>query len=150
MKPIIGCLQQNQSGFHQVVPFNAEREKLLLLDFTKNNQALSENIVNDTRKFTEYINLKLKTAEAKFGIGGYDEYRELYTRSKVFDSNPGEEPRRLHLGIDIWGNPYTTVMSPLDGIVHSCAFNNSFGDYGATLILGHNLREFLFIPCMAI
>ncbi|RYZ27368.1 MAG: DUF559 domain-containing protein, partial [Sphingobacteriales bacterium] len=28
----------------------------------------------------------------------------------------GAEPRRLHLGIDIWGKPYTKVMAPLDGI----------------------------------
>jgi murein DD-endopeptidase MepM/ murein hydrolase activator NlpD len=46
----------------------------------------------------------------------------------------------LHLGIDIWGKPYTKVMSPLDGIVHSFAFNNAFGDYGATIILTHNLE----------
>ncbi len=30
-------------------------------------------------------------------------------------------------------------MSPLDGIVHSFAFNNNDSDYGATLILTHNL-----------
>lgn len=53
---------------------------------------------------------------------------------------PGAEPRRLHLGIDIWGKPYTKVMAPLDGIVHSFAFNNAFGDYGATIVLTHNLE----------
>jgi peptidoglycan LD-endopeptidase LytH len=30
-------------------------------------------------------------------------------------------------------------MAPLDGIVHSYAFNNAYGDYGATIILTHNL-----------
>lgn len=30
-------------------------------------------------------------------------------------------------------------MAPLNGIVHSFAFNNAFGDYGATIILTHNL-----------
>jgi murein DD-endopeptidase MepM/ murein hydrolase activator NlpD len=28
-------------------------------------------------------------------------------------------------------------MAPLEGIIHSFAFNNNFGDYGATLILSH-------------
>jgi murein DD-endopeptidase MepM/ murein hydrolase activator NlpD len=44
------------------------------------------------------------------------------------------------LGIDIWGKPYTKVMSPLDAIVHSFAFNNDYGDYGATIILTHQLE----------
>ena len=103
------------------------------MDFTKNNKDLSEELVDDTQRFSNYLNQQLRSANAKFGIGGYGEYRELYNRSKVFESAPGEEPRRLHLGIDIWGKHYTAVMSPLDGIVHSFAFNNRFGDYGATL-----------------
>ncbi|MBO9684502.1 MAG: peptidoglycan DD-metalloendopeptidase family protein, partial [Flavisolibacter sp.] len=75
-----------------------------------------------------------------YGIGGYGEHRTIYRRSKVFDSADGGEARRLHLGIDIWGKPYTKVMAPLDGIVHSFSFNNAFGDYGATIILTHNLE----------
>ena len=35
-------------------------------------------------------------------------------------------------------------MAPLDGIVHSFAFNNAFGDYGATIILTHNLDGLIF------
>ena len=50
------------------------------------------------------------------------------------------EPRRLHLGIDIWGPAGTKVMSPLNGIVHSFAFNNNDSDYGTTIILSHNLE----------
>lgn len=49
------------------------------------------------------------------------------------------EPRRLHLGVDIWGPAGTKVMAPLDGILHSFAFNNNDSDYGATIILTHNL-----------
>ncbi|NTS39600.1 DUF559 domain-containing protein [Flavisolibacter sp. BT320] len=56
----------------------------------------------------------------------------------------GAEPRRLHLGIDIWGKPYTKVMAPLDGIVHSFAFNNAYGDYGATIIITHQLDGISF------
>ena len=49
------------------------------------------------------------------------------------------EPRRLHLGVDIWGPAGTKVMAPLNGIVHSFAFNNNDSDYGATIILTHHL-----------
>ena len=49
------------------------------------------------------------------------------------------EPRRLHLGIDIWGPAGTPVFAPMGGMIHSFAFNSHFGDYGATLILLHQL-----------
>jgi murein DD-endopeptidase MepM/ murein hydrolase activator NlpD len=129
--------------FHQVVPFEQE-EKLVQMDFTANNKELTAEIVNDTNRFIQYINAQLKAAEAKYGIGGYSEQRTLYARSKVFDAKDGEEPRRLHLGIDIWGKPYTRVMAPMDGIIHSYAFNNAYGDYGATIVLSHRLDDISF------
>lgn len=141
---LLKVLEKHAENFHPVIPLDARRDKLLRLDFTRNNKELSAIILDDTQKFTDYINQKLKLASAKYGIGGYNEYRELYGRSRVFDSKPGEEPRRLHLGVDIWGKPYTAVMSSLDAIVHSFAFNNNYGDYGATLILTHNFYGYSF------
>src|SRR4030095_8921964 len=108
-KTVTAILQNYQPRFHPVVPFDAGTDQLLLMDFTKNNEEISEELVNDTQRFANYINQKLRAANAKFGIGGYNEYRELYSRSRVFDSEPGDEPRRWHLGIDIWGKPYTAV-----------------------------------------
>jgi murein DD-endopeptidase MepM/ murein hydrolase activator NlpD len=143
--PIIEILKKNQYAFHPVVPFEPVRDKLISLDFTSGNNEITDDILSDTRKFTGYINRRLKKAKALYGIGGYDEHRTVYSTSKVFDAEkPGEEPRRLHLGIDIWGKAYTKVMAPLDGIVHSFAFNNGFGDYGATIILTHSLEGLTF------
>ena len=152
---LIQVLQKHSQSFHSVVPFDPGKDKLLLLDLTENNKELFANIVDDTQRFTIYINQKLNSARAKYGIGGYNEYREMYHRSRIF-SSPRDplsipiaigregEPRRLHLGIDIWGKPYTAVMSPYNGIVHSFAFNNNYGDYGATLILTHFLDGYSF------
>ena len=130
--------------FQPVVPFTPGKDKLLLLDFTETNNELTAETLNDTELYTLYINRKLKEADALYGIGGYGEHRTIYSRSKVFDAKEGEEPRRLHLGMDIWGAPYTRVMAPLEGIVHSFGFNNNFGDYGATIILTHQLDGFVF------
>jgi peptidoglycan LD-endopeptidase LytH len=188
-QPLMEVFLRHSQRFHAVVPFNSAKDKLLLFDFTKNNPEIFDELINDTQKFTNYINQKLRNAAAKFGIGGYDEYRELYKRSEVFGKEPqlrppqappkrennaqplpdenslniadsstrkvselasaasGEPegaPRRLHLGIDIWGKPYTPVMSPCDAVIHSFAFNDDFGDYGATIILSHNLDGVTF------
>src|SRR5436190_698463 len=142
---IITLLKNNQQNFHSVVPFDPVKDKLLNLDFTESNHELTDDILNSTAQFTSYINNKLNAANANYGIGGYGENRTVYSRSKIFDADkPNEEPRRLHLGIDIWGKPYTKVMAPLDGIIYSYAFNDGFGNYGVTIILSHLLRGFSF------
>jgi murein DD-endopeptidase MepM/ murein hydrolase activator NlpD len=112
------------------------------MNFTESNSELIPSMVDDTTAFSGYISKKIATASAQYGIGGYDENRTVYSRSKVFDT--GEEPRRLHLGIDIWADAGTPVFLPLDGIVHSFAYNNHFGDYGATIIIKHQLDGFVF------
>ena len=137
--------------FHKVVPFNATKDRLFLLDFTEANKELSDTVLADTKKFSEYITDKLIAADARYGIGGYAEHRSIYKRSELFDKTEKaglaineEEPRRFHLGVDVWGRIFTPVMAPMDGNVHSFAFNNRFGDYGATIILKHFLAEQVF------
>jgi murein DD-endopeptidase MepM/ murein hydrolase activator NlpD len=142
---IINVLKEQQHDFASVVAFDSSKDKLTLFDFTSANQDIKEDVLNNTKEFTAYINQQLLQKNARYGIGGYNEHRTLYSRSKVFDAAAGdEEPRRLHLGTDIWGKPNTPVMAPLDGIIHSFAFNNNFGDYGVTIILSHSLSGISF------
>jgi murein DD-endopeptidase MepM/ murein hydrolase activator NlpD len=136
-------LVSHRGMFHPVVPWE-KNDTLLLMDFTAANTELTDDVLTDTNRFIQYINSKLEAAAARYGIGGYNEHRTVYSRSKVFDTPDCGEGRRLHLGTDIWGKPYTKVMAPLDGIVHSFAFNNAYGDYGATIILTHNVDGVVF------
>ncbi len=136
---LIHLLKQHQSIFHPVVPFNPLKERLVKFDLTAENKELTDSILEDTGLFINWVNEQLQGANARYAIGGYDEHRTVYSKSRVFDGVKGEEPRRLHLGVDIWGKHGTAVMAPLDGVVHSFAFNNQVGDYGATIILSHQL-----------
>jgi murein DD-endopeptidase MepM/ murein hydrolase activator NlpD len=136
-------LKAHSHAFHKLVDFNAAKEKLVHLNFTNINKEFGEIDLTNTETFSTYVEGKLKKEKAKFGIGGYNELRDLYERSIVFDSS-GVEPRRLHLGIDIWGEQGTKVYAPLGGMVHSYGFNKDFGDYGATIILLHQLDTITF------
>jgi peptidoglycan LD-endopeptidase LytH len=157
-------LSRHQADFHPVVPFDPARDRLFAFDFTERNTHLSPDVIADTESFAAWINRTLRENKARYGIGGYGENRTLYSRSTHFDrplaagagsqanrddsgsvsQGRGDEPRRLHLGIDIWGPAGTRVMAPLRGFVHSWAFNRRDSDYGATMILTHHLDGVTF------
>ena len=156
MASLTAILDRHRADYHPVVPFDTNRDQLFVLDFTERNSGLSPETIANTDRFATWINHTLHQHQARYGIGGYGEHRTLYARSAHFDqpvaavragSEPSravavdseQEPRRLHLGVDIWGPAGTKVMAPLDGIVHSFAFNNNDSDYGATIILTHHL-----------
>jgi len=148
-------LQKHRGSFHKVVDFT-EKDGITALDLTQKNKELSEFIFNDTGAFTEYINAVLKKNNSLYLVGGYNELREMYKRSALFDfekihlktadipSEKNTEPRRLHLGIDIWGAAGTKINAPLGGMVYSFANNNNYGDYGATIILQHQIDMVTF------
>jgi murein DD-endopeptidase MepM/ murein hydrolase activator NlpD len=135
-------IQTNASLIHKVVDFDVERDQLLPLDFTAANTELTDEVLDNTDLFSAWVNEKLIDNNARYGIGGYGEHRSIYSRSAHFDD--GEEARRLHLGVDIWGPAGTPVYNFYDATVQSFANNNNFGDYGATIILAYEINGFKF------
>lgn len=145
------ALEKAAYDFHAVVPFIKATDKVAALDLSKHNKELSGKIYQSCETLGAYIEEKREAENAKYLVGGYAEIREMYRRSILFDKNlqPGfdemeEEPRSLHLGVDVWGPAGTKVYAPLGGMVHSFAFNNNDGDYGATIILQHQIDMFNF------
>lgn len=95
--------------------------------------------VRDLEKFSAW--LAVRRGESPALIGGYGEDRSVYRGSSLFASGRSgdEEPRTIHLGVDVWTDAGTPVAAPRDGRVHSFANNSSFGDYGGTVILEHDV-----------
>lgn len=89
--------------------------------------------VSDLAAFTAFLAARRGTAPAL--IGGYNEHRGIYRGSALFGA--AEEPRVIHLGVDVWTAAGTPLAAPLPAVVHSFADNHNFGDYGATIILEH-------------
>ncbi|MES2892566.1 MAG: peptidoglycan DD-metalloendopeptidase family protein [Bacteroidota bacterium] len=149
-------LERHKTNFHPVVAFEPGKHKLLPLDFTEHNADLRQIDLSDTSQFSSYVEKELKSSHSTYGIGGYRENRVLYKRSNLFDTVSvegrtippvGISPttgRSIHLGIDIWGPAGTEVFMPLGGMVHSFAYNSNFGDYGATIIMQHQLDTISF------
>lgn len=133
-------LLEDQPAFSPVIEPAPGLSNTVKLDLSVGNEALSILDLSDTAAFSRFIT---KSCEPYLmGIGGYDENRMVYQRSLVF-GDPAQS-RSVHLGVDIWAPAGTTVFTPLAATVHSFAFNAAFGDYGATIILKHNLGKFTF------
>ncbi len=127
--------------FFNILNKDLNKENLFVFDFTENNEELKKTDLTNTSKFNDYVFKKLKDNNSNIGIGKYNENRSIYKRSSVFS---GEEPRTVHLGIDLWAESGTPVFAPLDGKIHSFKNNSSFGDYGPTIILEHHLNDIKF------
>ena len=142
MKTFEQVVKSNASQIKKVVDFDVSFDKLLPLDFTVTNTELPAEILDNTDFFSAWVKQKLEVNNARYGIGGYNEHRTIYSRSTHFDT--AEEPRRLHLGVDIWGPAETPIYNFFDATVHSFANNNNFGDYGATIILAYDIDGYKF------
>jgi 4-aminobutyrate aminotransferase-like enzyme/Ser/Thr protein kinase RdoA (MazF antagonist) len=97
---------------------------------------------NDLASLAEVIEGELKEAGSKIGIGRYDEARLFYT-SELFgkSTNPTDERRTVHLGMDLFIAAGSKVRAPLDGIIHAIADNQAPLDYGPLVILKHAMSE---------
>jgi Membrane proteins related to metalloendopeptidases len=71
---------------------------------------------------------------ARWLYGGYLEHRALY-QSSLFIG--GHKKRDHHLAIDIWGPVGSKVYAPIEGQIHSFAYNDKLLDYGYTLLICH-------------
>lgn len=142
MKPT-EATAKGQIFFAPVVPFDWGKDTWIKLDFTAENQELIKLNLLDTASFSDYVFAGLKKAGAACGVGGYNEHRVLYRRSAHFNATE-EEPREIHLGIDIWAAAGTPVSAPLDGVIHSFRDNAHFGDYGPTILLEHHVNKETF------
>lgn len=143
--PFDAMLENISSDFHPLVPFDKKTDKVALLDLSKANSLFTEDIYSDMERFEKFIEQERIKSGAKYLLGGYKEERQMYRRSELFDTNLSDaqkmvdEPRSIHLGVDIWGPAGTLVFAPLGGVVYGFAFNDHFGDYGATIILQHQV-----------
>lgn len=92
----------------------------------------------ETPALGEAIERKLTQVNSRVGVGRYDEARLLYT-SPLFSSssNPTDERRTVHLGIDLFVPPGSNVYAPLDGTIHTVANNSAPLDYGPVVIVKH-------------
>ncbi len=136
-------LKECTPGFTPVIDASISKKEYTAIDFSESNKELKKMKQPSTVEFKKYVDSVLEKRKAKVAFGGYDEVRNLYKRSVIFDNESGAS-RNIHIGLDLWCDTGTAVLAPLDGTVHSFQDNEGFGNYGPTIILEHNYQERTF------
>jgi murein DD-endopeptidase MepM/ murein hydrolase activator NlpD len=137
-------LQRHQAAFGPVLPVDLNGADVCRLDFSVTNSSLATADLRDSASFEQVVQAMLAAQNAQIGVGGYLENRIIYRRSPGLFGDPALPARSLHLGVDVWLPAGTLVLTPLAATVHSLADNASFGDYGPTVILQHELEGTTF------
>ncbi len=102
-----------------------------ILDLSVGSPLVSSDPADNAESaVTARIDAALRAADARVGIGRWDEARLLY-------SEPSFAGRTIHLGLDIFAPAGTPVHAPLRGVVHIVADNAAPLDYGPVVVLRH-------------
>ncbi len=117
------------------LPASPLARPVLHLDLSETNPALKRVPVDDPVVFGQWIRAQVAASGCDWALGGYAEDRAIYSMSPVFAD--GDATRSIHLGVDFWLPAGTEVYAARGGVVHSTGDNARFGDYGPTIILGH-------------
>ena len=127
----------------KVIDAKIDYSEYIPLDLSTTNEAFTNLKFETAGDFEEYIEHYLAQNNAQVAYGGYNEIRNLYKRSTVFNDSQTQE-RNIHIGLDLWIKAGTPVLAALDGFIHSFNYNTGLGDYGPTIILEHKIQEHTF------
>ena len=136
-------LASNASSAASILDTDLRTAPCVIFDLSVSSTFLgADSSASETENLSEAIFRKMKSAKALVGVGRYNEARLLYT-SPLFGAseNPTHERRTIHLGIDLFAAPGTSVHAPLGGVVHAAAINTAPLDYGPLVILRHTIDD---------
>lgn len=136
-------LEKNAGTAASILETDLRTQPSLVFDLGVGSLLLGADPRNaETANLTETIFTELKRAGIPVGVGRYDEPRLVYTSPQFgSSSNPTDERRTVHLGIDLFVEAGTPLRAPLDGAVHVVANNGAPLDYGPLVILKHATND---------
>jgi len=131
-------------GFTPVIDTKFKLKDYVKIDLSQANKALKDMKIPSAPKFKKYIDDKVSKQKGKVAYGGYNEKRNIYQQSVIFNNEKTPSPREIHIGLDIWCDVGTAVLAPLEGTVHSFSDNEGLGNYGPTIVLEHIIADKTF------
>ncbi len=137
-------LKECTTAFTPVLDKTYSKRDFVHIDLSETNEKIREMPIPSAVAVKDFIDGYVSSKKAKVAYGGYNEKRNLYQRSVIFNNDASPSTRNIHIGLDLWAETGTSVLAALDGTVHSFNNNEGFGNYGPTIILEHNLDDRTF------
>lgn len=135
---VVDWLAAHQSEFSSVIETDPRSASRLVFDLSIESPDLPGFPHPDTEALSNHLFGQLSAADAKVGLGLYNEVRPIYHAAQFYEARETHTvARNVHLGLDFFVDVGTLVFAPLDGVVHSFHNNAATGDYGPTIILEH-------------
>jgi len=141
MTPLIELLSLCKAS--KVIAPHISYSEYVPLDLSISNEEILSSKLETAKDYEVFIQKHLDDNKGKIAFGGYQEIRNLYKRSTVFNAENTEE-RNIHIGLDLWINESASVHAALEGRIHSFQNNTALGDYGPTIIVQHQLDGHFF------
>lgn len=140
---IASYLKKQSKDAAQLLESDLRREECLVFDLSVGSAFLGADPGNsEIPALTDHIFATMAKTGSVAGVGRYDEPRLLYS-SALFakGTNPTDERRTVHLGVDLFTETGTEIHAPLAGTVHLTANNIAPLDYGPVAILRHTTDD---------
>lgn len=141
MTPLIQIFQSIEAA--KVIAPAIHYSEYVPIDLSVSNEEIQQSKLETASDYGVFIQNYLASRKGKIAFGGYQEIRNLYKRSSVFNS-PNSEERNIHIGLDLWINEPAPVHAALEGRIHSFQNNTALGDYGPTIIIEHTIQDYTF------
>jgi murein DD-endopeptidase MepM/ murein hydrolase activator NlpD len=141
MTPLIELLSLCKAS--KVIAPHISYSEYVPLDLSISNEEILSSKLETAKDYEVFIQKHLDDNKGKIAFGGYQEIRNLYKRSTVFNAENTEE-RNIHIGLDLWINESASVHAALEGKIHSFQNNTALGDYGPTIIVQHQFGGHVF------
>lgn len=144
LRSFIELLNDYRQETLSVLDSSIDRSFYKNIDLSLENHDLAKYDLASSSAIAQYIDAYLKKDGSVVAYGGYLEQRNIYARSAYFKGEKAAHERNIHLGLDLWCKTGTSVLSVLEGSIHSIKNNLNLGDYGPTIILKHELKGCVF------
>jgi 4-aminobutyrate aminotransferase-like enzyme/Ser/Thr protein kinase RdoA (MazF antagonist) len=129
-------LSENSRSAAPVISMNLREGNCVVLDLSVGSPLLGA----DPARLQ--IQSLTRTTNPTVAIGRYNEPRLVYSSPNfTAGPNPTDGHRTIHLGIDLFVDPGTSVSSPFEATIHAFADNRTPLDYGPVVILKHQAND---------
>jgi 4-aminobutyrate aminotransferase-like enzyme/Ser/Thr protein kinase RdoA (MazF antagonist) len=136
---LIAWLTKHAREFAPLLGRDLRTTALAPLDFSVGSPLIASELADNAPEMLDRrVQRVLNERSAEIGVGGYGEARLIYNWA---NQPTGDEPRTIHMGIDLSLDAGAPLYAPLDATVHAFENADSHHDFGPMIVLRHQTDD---------